>query len=79
MEGYLGQVYRSKSKVKGSGHQVKNILRYFCLMQKAGTAVGRNKPDEAVQRGRCKISITSYTKGGPKTQGVFKVYAYFFV
>ncbi len=62
VEGYLGQVHRSRSKVKGQGHQVKKRFNVFSSeVKRLELQWGRNKPDEAVQRGRWKTSITFYS------------------
>ncbi len=38
VEGYLGQVYRSRSHIKGQGHQVKKCFTgVFCLMELDGS------------------------------------------
>ncbi len=76
---YVGQVKLHLDQVKRSKVKVTRSKRFkVCLsnVKTAGMQWGRNMPDEAVQRGRCKTSITFNTNAGPTTQGVFKAYAF---
>ncbi len=82
VEGYLGQVWRSRSKVKGQGHQVFSSDVKLLELQ-----WGRHKPGSCFSCTMRKTSITSYAQQGiystpymncrAATRGVFKAYVFF--
>ncbi len=84
VEGYLSQVWRSRSKVKGQGHQVKNRFSMRCIIviqQKPGNRWSRPGSTDADEGDfLCGMSDIQYHtwNGRATTLGVFKAYVVFF-
>ena len=57
VEGYLGQVRRSRSKVKGQGHEVKKCFRGVCGLMELDGKMGLHS-DEDGSGNRDEASLT---------------------